>query len=333
MLLEPPAIIVIDRRVVESLPCLLHEPSDGTGWLYATRCCCREHIPLLCRRLDGSSASAVAIRGRLQELTWVKFIYLVQHNTVMMAAGLPTAIEGWLERWMEGSEAAIEPSGCLCEGCSTREFGICSLLDACQLREFRRRVHFDDCVTIFSEEEISTSFINVLEGVMRLYKMLSDGRRQIVGFALPGDFLGMNGSNRHKFSADAIGAVTVCQFSSATFGYFIEDKPHLLRRINELVIRELSQARDHMVLLGRRSAEEKIAAFLLGWRHRLVPLHGVTDMVPLPMSRRDIGDYLGLTIETVSRTFTKLERDGIIDIIHGGVKLVDLRRVEVLATT
>ncbi|WP_368854932.1 helix-turn-helix domain-containing protein, partial [Serratia marcescens] len=72
-----------------------------------------------------------------------------------------------------------------------------------------------------------------------------------------------------------------------------------------------------MVLLGRRSADEKIAAFLLGWRERLVSQKGVLDMVPLPMSRQDIADYLGLTIETVSRTFTKLERHGVIDIVHG----------------
>jgi len=235
---------------------------------------------------------------------------------------------------MKASVVAIEPNGCFCQDCLIRESGVCSSLDADELREFDhlgRRVHFAACETVFSEEEVSTSFFNVLDGVMRLYKLLPDGRRQIVGFALPGDFLGMNVSNRHNFSADAIGSVTVCQFSIATFGRFIEDKPHLLRRINELAIRELSQARDHMVLLGRRSAEEKVATFLLGWRGRLVPLNGASDTVPLPMSRQDIADYLGLTIETVSRTFTKLEREGIIEIIHGGIRLLDPARAEALS--
>ena len=190
---------------------------------------------------------------------------------------------------------------------------------------------FGPCETVFSEEELTTSFYNVLEGVMRLYKLLPDGRRQIVGFALPGDFLGMNISGRHNFSADAIGPVVVCQFPKASFGRFIEDKAHLLRRINELAIRELSQARDHMVLLGRRSAEEKVATFLLGWRDRLMLLHGPSNIVPLPMSRQDIADFLGLTIETVSRTFTKLERDRIIEIITGGISLLDLARAEALA--
>jgi CRP/FNR family transcriptional regulator len=105
----------------------------------------------------------------------------------------------------------------------------------------------------------------------------------------------------------------------------------LLRRINELTIRELSQAQDHMVLLGRRSAEEKVATFLIGWRDRLAQFGSPSRVVPLPMSRQDIADYLGLTIETVSRTFTKLERDGVIEIMPGSVCLVNPARAEALA--
>jgi CRP/FNR family transcriptional regulator len=86
-----------------------------------------------------------------------------------------------------------------------------------------------------------------------------------------------------------------------------------------------------MVLLGRRSAEEKVATFLIGWRDRLVQVKGPSDTVPLPMSRLDIADYLGLTIETVSRTFTKLEREGVLDILPGGVRLRDPSRAEALA--
>lgn len=235
---------------------------------------------------------------------------------------------------MKPSVVPIEPNGHVCGDCAVRGAAVCASLDAAELREFEhlgRRVHFDAGETVFSEEDITTSFYNVLEGVMRLYKLLPDGRRQIVGFALPGDFLGMSLSGRHNFSADAIGAATVCQFGKTAFGRFIADRPQLLRRINELAIRELSQARDHMVLLGRRSADEKVATFLLGWRQRLSVLGGARDTVPLPMSRQDIADYLGLTIETVSRTFTKLERHGAIEILHGAVSLRDPARVEALA--
>ena len=232
------------------------------------------------------------------------------------------------------SVLTIEPNGHFCSDCAVRAAVVCSSLDAVELRQFehlRRGIHFGAGETVFSEEDIVTSFYSVIEGVMRLYKLLPDGRRQIVGFALPGDFLGMNISGRHNFSADAIGAVTVCQFAKAPFGRFMEERPHLLRRINELAIRELSQARAHMVLLGRRAADEKIASFLLGWRERLFSLKGPSSTVPLPMSRQDIADYLGLTIETVCRTFTKLERHGAIEIIHGGISLRDPARLEALS--
>jgi len=226
------------------------------------------------------------------------------------------------------------PSGQACADCAVRRFTVCAALDWAELRELEhlgRQVHFISCETVFAQEEMTTSLYNLLEGVMRLYKLLPDGRRQIVGFALPGDFLGMAVSTRHGFSADAIGPVALCRFPKNSFARFIEDKPHLLRRINELAVRELSQAQDHMVLLGRRSAEEKVATFLIGWRDRLVQLGGTSKTVPLPMSRQDIADYLGLTIETVSRTLTKLERDGVIEIVPGGVCLLDPARAEALA--
>ena len=228
---------------------------------------------------------------------------------------------------MKVSLVASRPNGQACIDCAVRLLSICAALDRAELRELDhlgRRVHFGPRETVFAQEQMTTSFYNLLEGVMRLYKLLPDGRRQIVGFALPGDFLGMTTSARHSFSADAIGAVAVCRFSRTSFAQFIADKPHLLRRMNELAVRELSQAQDHMVLLGRRSAEEKVATFLIGWRDRLA-------QVALPMSRQDIADFLGLTIETVSRTFTKLERDRVIEILPGSICLLDPARAEALA--
>ena len=235
---------------------------------------------------------------------------------------------------MKMSLVASEPSGQLCTDCSIRRLSVCAALDRAELRELEhlsRRIHFVSYETVFAQEEMTSSFYNLIEGVMRLYKLLPDGRRQIVGFALPGDFLGLAASARNSLSADAIGPVTVCRFSKASFARFVEDKPHILRRINELAIRELSQAQDHMVLLGRRSAEEKVATFLIGWRDRLVQLNAPSQTVALPMSRQDIADFLGLTIETVSRTFTKLERDGVIGILPGSVCLLDPARAEAMA--
>jgi CRP/FNR family transcriptional regulator len=235
---------------------------------------------------------------------------------------------------MKTSLVAVEPNGQSCEDCAVRQSSICASLDRDEIKQFGhlgRHIHFASGETVFAQEDMTAWFYNLLEGVMRLYKLLPDGRRQIVGFALPGDSLGMSASGRHGFSADAIGPVNVCRFGRAAFGQFAEDKPHLLRRINELTIRELNQAREHMVLLGRRSAEEKVATFLIGWRDRLSKLGSPSATVPLPMSRLDIADYLGLSIETVSRTFTKLEREGVLDIMPGGVRLRDPSRAEALA--
>jgi CRP/FNR family transcriptional regulator len=235
---------------------------------------------------------------------------------------------------MKTSLAAVEPNGQSCADCAVRQSSICASLERNEMREFGhlgRHIHFASGETVFAQEDMTAWFYNLIEGVMRLYKLLPDGRRQIVGFALPGDFLGMSAPGRHGFSADAIGPVTVCRFGRAAFDQFAEDKPHMLRGINELTIRELNQARDHMVLLGRRSAEEKVATFLIGWRDRLSQLGGPSATVPLPMTRLDIADYLGLTIETVSRTFTRLERVGVLDIVPGGVRLRDPSRAEALA--
>jgi CRP/FNR family transcriptional regulator len=221
-----------------------------------------------------------------------------------------------------------------CADCMVRPFAICASLEQdelCQLEQLGQRLQYRPNEPVFSQEEIASFCYNLLEGVMRLYKLMPDGRRQIVGFALPGDFLGISVNGRHGISADAIGSVAVCRFVKKSFAGFVEDRPNLLRRINEFIARDLTEAHEQMVLLGRRSAEEKVATFLVKWRDRLAQIGPATEMTPLPMSRLDIADYLGLTIETVSRTFTKLERDGVIEIVQGGIRLADAARAEAMA--
>jgi CRP/FNR family transcriptional regulator len=221
-----------------------------------------------------------------------------------------------------------------CTACGVRSFSLCAALDQSELRGFERlahHIHFASKETLFLQDEFVSSVYNLNEGVARLYKLLPDGRRQVVGFALPGDFLGMAPSERHSFSADAIGPVVACRFSKAAFLRFVDSKPRILRRMSDFANRDLSLAQDQMLLLGRRSAEEKVAAFFVGWRDR-IEWHGIpSKTLPLPMSRQDIADFLGLTIETVSRTFTKLEREKTIVIVPGGVRLLDSKRVEAMA--
>ena len=235
---------------------------------------------------------------------------------------------------MKISLVANQPNEQACIDCAVRRFAICAALDRTELNELGglgRHVGFTSRETVFAQGDPAMSFYNLLEGVMRLYQLLPDGRRQIVGFALPGDFLGMANSCRHSFSADAVGPIVVCQISRSSFTRFVDNRPHLLRRINEFAVRELGQAQDQMMSLGRRSAEERVASFLIGWRDRQIPLTGPSNTIALPMGRLDIADFLGLTIETVSRIFTKLEREGGIEIIPGGVCLLDSARAEALA--
>ncbi len=235
-----------------------------------------------------------------------------------------------MKRSIVGGEPRVQP----CADCTVRPLAICAALDQEELRDLEQighRLQYRPNEPVFTQEEIVSSCYNVLEGVMRLYKLLPDGRRQIVGFALPGDFLGLSAAERYAISADAVGLVVVCRFVKRLFARFAENRPNLLRRINELSTRELSAAQEQIVLLGRRSAEEKVASFLIKWRDRLAQIGPATTITPLPMSRLDIADYLGLTIETVSRTFTKLERDGVIEIMHGGIRLANVARAEALA--
>lgn len=235
-----------------------------------------------------------------------------------------------MKRSIFGGEPCTQP----CADCTMRPLAICATLDQEELRELEQlghRLRYRPNEAVFTQEEVVTSCYNLLEGVLRLYKLLPDGRRQIVGFVLPGDFLGLSATDRYAISANTVGSAVVCHFSKRPFARFVEGKPNLLRRIHEFATRELSEAHEQMVLLGRRSAEEKVATFLVKWRDRLAQIGSATAITPLPMSRQDIADYLGLTIETVSRTFTKLERDGVIEIVQGGVRLADVARAEALA--
>ena len=145
---------------------------------------------------------------------------------------------------------------------------------------------------------------------------------------MPGDFIGLGLAEFHGFSADAIGETGLCRFSRGPFVELVGRKPHLLRRLHEFATHELSIAQDHMMLLGRQTAEERVVSFLLQLSDRWSRILGPSVTVPLPMGRQDIADFLGLTIETVSRTLTALERDGMTLIVPDGVRLLKPRSLE-----
>lgn len=169
---------------------------------------------------------------------------------------------------------------------------------------------FDRGSEIFAEGDPAEYVYNVITGAVRSCKLMSDGRRQVGAFYLPGDILGLEATDRHSFSAEAIGDAQVLVLKRSTLMAEAVGNAELIRQLWQRTVADLQRAQSHMLLLGRKTAQERIAAFLLDMAQRLE----AAGSVELPMSRQDIADYLGLTIETVSRTMTQLEREGVIAI-------------------
>jgi CRP/FNR family transcriptional regulator, nitrogen fixation regulation protein len=157
---------------------------------------------------------------------------------------------------------------------------------------------------IFGEGEPAEYVYKIVTGAVRTYKILSDGRRQIGGFYLAGEIFGLEIGKEHQFSAEAINGVTVLVVRRSAIVSLAERDCEAARELWAFTGRELKRVQEHMLLLVK-SAQQRVASFLLEMSKRLA----ATDAIELPMSRQDIADYLGLTIETVSRTMTQLVSD------------------------
>ena len=217
----------------------------------------------------------------------------------------------------------------LCASCEARHRGICGALTPDQLvvlsrSSSKRRVGAGE--ELVGEAEEIGSYANVLSGVVKLSKMLPDGRHQIVGLQFAPDFLGRPFRTESVVTAEAATEVELCTFPKAALERMMGSAPDLEHRLLEQTLKELDQARDWMVMLGRKTAAEKIASFLLMIARHVDPTRGpgeVSTAFDLPLSRADIADFLGLTIETVSRQLTKLRSDGVIRIENNRRVLVD----------
>ncbi len=173
-----------------------------------------------------------------------------------------------------------------CSLCGVRSLSICGALGQADLEEFERigrHVHLASNQALFTRGPGRRFRLQSdSRGCPSLQAFADDGGRFWV-FALPGDFIGTTFSDYYNFSADAIEAVSACRFPVDAFSQFTEHRPELLRRINESAARELMLAQDQMLLLGRRTAEEKVAAFLIGWRDRLARIDDGRQSILLPM--------------------------------------------------
>ncbi len=218
-----------------------------------------------------------------------------------------------------------------CAACSIREMSICAVLDGgelSRLASIARTMTFDPHQAIVDEAEPATFLFNITGGAVKLYKLLPDGRRQITGFLFEGDFLGIALNDSYAYTAEAIGQVTLCRFPKEKFEGLLDEFPKLEKQLLEVASNELAQAQDQMLLLGRKTAREKVVSFLLSLGSRAERRGAPSSPAALPMSRSDIADYLGLTTETVSRTFTALKSSGVIRLLSGN--MVELKEVEAL---
>ena len=226
----------------------------------------------------------------------------------------------------------VATDGVPCLGCPVSDIALCTAHGDEALADISRRAQLRAKTTLFEECAHADAVWSLVSGALLLSKLLPDGRRQVLGIALPGDFLGLATENTYSFTATTLTPVSVCRFERSRFLELLNRTPRLMRRVFATFSRDLALAQDHMLLLGRRSAEEKVAAFLLSLRARRAPLHGLSARIDLPMTRQDIGDYLGLTLETVSRTMTKLAHRKVIAIIPDGVRILDVEKLSATAS-
>jgi CRP/FNR family transcriptional regulator len=222
-----------------------------------------------------------------------------------------------------------------CASCGSRHLSICSAIeerDLARLAELAQSESYEAGRSFIQEDDPATAFFNVTSGTVRLFKLLPDGRRQITGFAGPGDFLGLAVSPRYAASAEAVDRVEACRFARPKLQRMLHDFPALEERLLAVAVSELAAAQEQMLLLGRKTARERLASFLVAAATDRRPCAPPRTRLHLPMTRGDIADYLGLTIETVSRTFTRLKTERLIA-LHGAseVEILDPPALRALA--
>ena len=185
---------------------------------------------------------------------------------------------------------------------------------------------------LFREGEDKTNIYQVLEGAFVLYRLLPNGRRQVTGFAVSGDMVGLGAGNRHQCSAECSGKAKVRALPAITLHRMAREDSHLGMRLYDAISQELATAQDLLMTVGRLNACERVATFLLGLSERNTRALRPADRIALPMTRCDIADFLGLTTETVSRTLTKLTIGKIITRHQGHIRILDGRALEDVAS-
>ncbi len=222
----------------------------------------------------------------------------------------------------------------LCRSCEARHRGICGALTPKQLIELSKHTlkhSFEAEKQLATDGEKLDRYSNILRGVVKLSKLTADGRQQIVGLQFAPDFLGRPFSLQSEVEIQSATDVKVCSFPRTVLDKLIKESPELEHRLHQQALKELDEARNWMLTLGRKSAREKVASFLYYIAIHIDPeAHEKSGVVQfeIPLTRSDIADFLGLTIETVSRHFTKLRQVGAINLVNNrNIEIPDLNRL------
>jgi len=245
-----------------------------------------------------------------------------------MAGAAPQTVNGLVKAGLQGAlsaaAAAARPGSTAAQRWAVRT---ADPLDTIAIKTTVERDR-----ALFREGEQADNVFEVTCGTIRVFKLLPDGRRQIVGFLEPGDFLGLSFNETYLYTAEAVTPAMLRRFPRRKLETLMDENPAIHRRLLAITANELLSAQDQMVLLGRKTAKEKLCTFLLRLS-RAAARQGLNPTrLNMPMGRNDIADYLGLTIETVSRTFTCLKTVGLIRLLEcHRVELTDLDAITDLA--
>lgn len=222
-----------------------------------------------------------------------------------------------------------------CTGCEARIVGLCAPMGHGPLEELAAssdRVVFSPRDPLFHQGDPARHVFILREGAARVLRLLPDGRQAAMGLRFGGDVLGFTTASEHGLGAEALSGAVACRIDRRSFDGLLRRHPDLERHFLDLCARELAETQDHLVALGRFTAEERVAAFLVSFVHAR-ELRGFGGPVfELPTTRADMGELLGLTLETVSRTMSAFRRRGWLR-LHGahGVELVGRKALESLA--
>lgn len=214
-----------------------------------------------------------------------------------------------------------------CADCPIRHRAVCAKCEADELatlEDIKFYRNFSAGQTVMWAGDRMDFVASVVSGVAALTQTMEDGRTQMVGLLLPSDFVGRPGRDRASYTVHASSDLVMCCFRRKPFEQLIENTPHIAHRLLEMTLDELDAAREWMLVLGRKTAREKIASLLsiIARRDALLGRSGYSKKLTfdLPLTREAMSDYLGLTLETVSRQMSALKKDGII-ILEGKRKI------------